>query len=389
MPMKSLKPVVAAVAFASLLVACQEKQQLKEMHDNTEQMNATTAKMSATTDQLLAKTGSVESTTTKVADVSEKMNGKMTDIVSNSQSTLSLMSELYDSGRQGAALDLRMKIWKEIVEQEDLGAKVVNSGEYFLAFEFELWSGLGQDQNPTRRDLLARDAVKEFFNHVKIVSGWSAKDSNAFAQPGSRVKSGEYFVTTETLNQKAVFNALSAALHQTNRKQEFSADRNSLEVLSMYSLIEKSLRAGAQIKLGEKKLEDFPLYVNEVLKSEKLAIRLMQARYSMLGLVLLGRVTDIGWDLGTGARLKIFGSPWTLDLSHFNQSEIRFFRAHLTEAQKAKTLLQDLKMPVVLDPSLKKIYANARVLDVDPTIAEASLSLDVKDFSQALKEYLK
>ena len=382
--MKTVK-VNLAMSLMLMLVACQEKKQLTEMHDSTAQMNTTTSNMDK-------KMGEMSATTTEVGKESHEMNGKMSNVVGTADKTLTLMGELYDSSRQGQSLDLRRKIWDAVVSEKALDAKIVGAGEYFLAFEFEVWSSMAQDTQENRRDQLAKDAVTELFNNLKLVSHWDENEINPFANPESRIKSGEYLSSGETLNEKAVFNALSAALHKINRKQEFAAGKAGIEVLSMFSVIEKSLKAGVLIKAGQKRLEDFPVYVDEVLRNESLAIRLLQARYNMMGLILMARVSKISESFTDGFSKKILGKKWVVDLAKLNQSQVRFYTAHLTEALKTRQLLTDIGVKAELNKDIRKILSNLALLNVSSADSAGEISDLARDrisFADGLQKYLK
>lgn len=352
------------------LAACGEKKQLTEMHDNTAQMNQTTGSMAQTTIKMDSSISQMKTTTDKVADVSGQMNEKMSKVVITAEQTAALMGEVYDTGRQGAALDVRKKLFDSIMTDSSLDKKVVHAAEYFLAFEFQLWSSLSQDNEADARDRLRRDALTELFNHLLTVSHFAEDDLDPFASPD--LQFSERF---QKKNQMAVFNAIAAAAHITNRKSERNGKIENRENDSIYELIKTGLLAGAQIRKGEKRIEDFPSYVDEVLKNEGLALRLLKARYNVLGVILLARLTPIADSLWQGARLKYLGKAWSLNLSDLNISQVRLYKAHLTEAAKAKSLLAELGIKIQIDPSLKKIYEKMTVQTFAPAAANEDLNL--------------
>jgi hypothetical protein len=258
-----------------------------------------------------------------------------------------------------------------------------------VAFEFEVWSGQGQDQFPGRRDELSKDAVQEFLHFLSTVAHWDIEDLNPFAQPASGLLSGELFSSTETLNQKASFNAAAAALHKTNRKQEFTSQNEGVEVLSMFKLLETGMLAGLEIQAGKKTIQDFPPYVDEVLREEGLVIKLMQARYNMLGLVLLGRMTKIQDSLMTGVGLKILHNDWKFDLSNINHSQLKFFKLHLEFAAETRRLLEKLHQPVSLDKDVKQIFKNLTMKAAVQAKSGSDLDKDRTTFSELIKAYIE
>jgi hypothetical protein len=139
----------------------------------------------------------------------------------------------------------------------------------------------------------------------------------------------------------------------------------------MFTLIEKALLAGQEIHTGNKRTNDFPAYVDEVLRNEPLAIRLLQARYNIIGLVLLGRVTQISDSLWQGFKLKIWGSKWDLDLDSMNFSQVKYYNDHFVEAKKTKDLLAKLGIKVQMDKDIKKIFSNMNIKDEKQALAAA------------------
>ncbi len=356
--------LIAAIA-ASALSACQEKKQLSEMHDNTQQMNQTTTGMAANMEKTVATMDSMKKTTEKVSVTAETTVEQMGKVIENADKTVNLIGESYDAGRQGGALDLRNKIYEVLRSTATpLDKKIVEAAKYMVAFEFQLWSGQGQDiEGKTKTEALEKlehDAVIELFNNLKTVSHWDADAIDPFAQPDLKAKSN-----FEEKNQKAIFNALAAALHKTNRKQDRqeSLTVNKDDKTSMFTLIERALLAGQEIRTGNKRTTDFPAYVDEVLRNEQMAIRLLQARYNIIGIVLLARVTQISDSLWEGFKLKIWGSKWDLDLDNMNISQVKYYNDHFAEAKKTKDLLTRLGIKVEIDKNIKKIFSHMNIKD--------------------------
>ncbi|HEY8280501.1 MAG TPA: hypothetical protein VIH99_12805, partial [Bdellovibrionota bacterium] len=92
--MKLFRTLLPSLLLSSLALAACSK--VNDMHDATMEMNATTGKMANTT---------------------EGMN--------------KAMCEVFDSGRQGAALDLRDKQWERLENSKKLEDKGTYSGLYF------------------------------------------------------------------------------------------------------------------------------------------------------------------------------------------------------------------------------------------------------------------
>jgi hypothetical protein len=340
---KNLLPI------ALTLLALSSCAKVKDMHDATMQMNATTAKLSDTS-----------------ADMAK------------------IMTEVMDTGRQGASLDLRNKLWATITNSKSLEEKATNAGLYFQAFEFELWNNEGMDKLGNQRQNLMYDAAKELFCHLLDITHWDNVDP--FAGKG-------LFAATSTQNEQMTFNAIADTLEEVNRKQLHINSVTNNKTSSMLDMIETSLRAGKSIREGNSQLSDYPAYVDMILANEKNAVKLIQARYHMLGLEVLTKLTPIGQNKMEGFKYKIWGSAWEIDFKKLNQSEIKAVTLRLKQANQARDLLADLGDKEELNPSLKSIYGHATLVNADPSLdkeglKQSSTSLALQqNFSDALDEY--
>jgi len=303
------------------LTACSK---INDMHDATVAMNATTAKMAANTEKLGITT--------------DGMNG--------------VMGEIFDSGRQGAALDLRTKQWDNLIQSPKLEDKGTYAGLYFLAFEFQLWANIGRDGKAGERERLQADAVKEFSRRLLGITHWAPEEIDAFAGKNP-LKFGD------VENEKASFNAVAASIEENNRKQEVTAADTNTEAVSMLNMIETGLRAGKEIREGKAKLADFPEYVDLVLQREELMTRLLKARYQVMGLAVLGQLTPITRNLTEGLKYKYLGEKWDIDFNQLSESLVNLAAFRIQQANEARDTLKELGIDVTLDPAIRKIYSHA------------------------------
>lgn len=331
------------------LAALSSCSKVQEMHNATMEMN---------------------STTSDLADVSSQMN--------------KMMAEVYDSGRQGASLDLRNKLFEIAVNAPKIEEKATNAGLYFLAFEFQLWSNLGQDNREGERERLMKDAVEEFFCHLLSITHWTEVDPFAGKNP---------LAFGEAENERAIFNAFALTLEKNNRKQDITTTDNGLDAISMRNLIESALIADQKIKSGEARITDFPAYVDIVRQHEEIAIRLLKARYQILGLAVLTQLTPISRNKWEGFKYKIWGKSWQIDLNKVNSSALRLAAFRLKEANRARAFLASLGEKVELDPAIAGIYANAVVTNAPALGAEGVVAGEADtvkaEFKGELADYLK
>lgn len=323
-----------------LLAACSK---VNDMHDATMQMNKTTSELSAT-------------------------SGEMKKV----------MSEIYDSGRQGAALDLRNKIFEQLLASPKLEDKGSYATYFFLAFEFQLWSNVGMDGNRGQRERLMEDAAEEFNRRLLGITHWVELDPFA----GKNI-----LAFGDAENERASFNALAGALEKNNRKQDFAVEETGSQELSMLSMIETALPLCKRSREGSVRMADYPAYIDVLCQREELHTRLLRARYQLMGLAVLGQLTPMTRNLREGFKYKILGTKWDLDLSKLNESQLKLATYRLREAQKAHDFLsRELGVEESLDPSIAKIFSHATVV-VGAQDRVGSLAEAQSDFLGALEAY--
>ena len=295
------------------LSACDMKSNLDDMHTSTVQMEKTTDEVEKHSDSIDNQTG-----------------------------------ELYDALRQGDSLQSRRSAMANLISNRDPLRKLSEAAKYFMAFEYNLWSGYGKDITEQKRLALASLAAQEFF-----------KDIQQFI-PGGEMKADPFagqLVASEDTNMVNSFNALAATLEYKNPKQVAKlAERSDLKAISMLSMIEESLLAKADIESGRKRIQDYPGYVKEVLFSEREAVYLLQARYNYLPSLVIGKATKAQYSKLTGARMLL--TAWTLDLATLNTVQIAELTSFLQAAQSVKAVLVKIGEPAVLDGMLLKMFKN-------------------------------
>ncbi|RYZ82168.1 MAG: hypothetical protein EOP06_22140 [Proteobacteria bacterium] len=310
---------IASILLAAIAVVasgCDMKTNLDEMHDKTVQMEQTTSKVEKHSESLDQQTG-----------------------------------ELYDALRQGDALQSRRTALANLLAAKDPLRKLSEASKYFMAFEYQLWSGIGADVSEQKRNTLAMLAAREFFKDVESFIPGGKKNAKPLA--------GQ-IIATEKSNAINSLNALAATIDSLNPKQESTLLRlTTIKPLSMYSMIEESLRARAAIESEQKAASEFPAYVSEVLFSEDVAVYLLQARYNYLPALVLGKLTDASHSQWTGARIAL--APWTLDTTTLNLVELTEMNRLLKLSNATKSLLQELGFAAPLDPLLTRVYQNMKI----------------------------
>lgn len=319
------KTIISSSALMLLLAACSEQKKLDEMHDATLKMEKTTSQMSDNTIKLKQKTDSLEQLTSDLKDMNE---------------------ELYDALRQGNALQLRREAYKEILAAPTMFKKISEAGKYFMSFEVQLWNELGQDKVLPKRDILKQQAAEEFFLEIEELA---PRDGSV--DPTAQGEVSNTNINSDK-NRSASFNAMAAAMHKVNRKQNLTLKSDpALKEVSMYSIMEEALllpRDQAQ-KEGA---------AREVLAHEAKAIQLLQARYNIFQMIFLDAVSDIGAKSFID-KAKMVLSGWEFNSDSLNATKTEYLNSQvLVHALNAKNLLLKLGHKPVLDENLGKILKN-------------------------------
>ena len=150
MKMKSIA-LAASVTALCILSACQQMDDLQEMHDATANMNKTTS-------ELNAKTGELIRLTTDVDDGADKKLIPMT-------------TAIIMQSRQGGTATVRHDSITRMEAADDIIAKIGQAAIYMDSFEFQVWDD--KSDSDGARDVFMTEAVDELFT---IVSKYSVAD---------------------------------------------------------------------------------------------------------------------------------------------------------------------------------------------------------------------
>ncbi|QDK36995.1 hypothetical protein [Bdellovibrio sp. NC01] len=333
------KTLIVSGLVVGLLSGCGELKKVDDMHDATGKMADTTDKMNNTTSQM-------NKTTTEMNGTTSEMKDKMTSLEKKTEELKQITDELYDTLRQGNALQLRREAMTEIVKAPTLFRKISESNKYMMSFEFQIWNNLGQDAEPEKRDLLAQQAALEFFLDIE---GFAPRDNsvNVLAEPDMKDLNSQD-------NRTASFNALAAAMHQVNRK-ETRAEKNikNLPNMTMYAIMEKALLASRE--------EQQSGASREVMAHEDKAIQILQTRYSLFPLIFIDSVSKVG-DKSLVGKAKMMMLGWEFDIDCLNATQLEYLQTEvLQQSLQSKQLLLKLGKKPVLDSTVAKFLAKMKV----------------------------
>lgn len=339
-----------------------------------------------------SKINDMHDATMQMGDDLGTMKETTSTVSTDTKSLGKVMCELYDSGRQGTALDQRNKQWQSILNAKTMEDKGVYATAYFEAFEFQLWSNLCDDKTTITRDRLMEDAVNEFFGHVLAVNHWNPDEVDPFAGDNPLA----YLNPFNKEDEKAAFNALAGKLESRNRLQNSVDQDPNSEELTMLSILEEGLLATQAIRAGVASPSDYPEYINIVGQREELSIRLLKARYQAMGLAVAGFLNPtLLRSPVDGAWVLLLGNNWEMDMSKLNDAQVKLVNYRLGEALRAKDFLERIGVSVTLHKDVKKLFDNAKVLNAPrgggengaEPLPENSLQMKQVQMLEQLAEY--
>lgn len=259
--------------------------------------------------------------------------------------------ELYDALRQGDTLTSRRNAVVNLLNSRQMARKISESGKYFMAFEFQLWSDSCQDESNLKLDYLKDSAAREFLREAQEF----VADGDLSPDPAAQADGDMY----STGNLKASFNALAATLHMLNPKQEYrSKKEEQFKSYTMLDLLQDGLAAKVDLQSGRISADELPLQLREVLLQEKYAVALLQARYNIAVAIVLDGISNING--GFFSQTKMFLSPWSVDMNKANIAQLIEFQSYVKGAIEVRDFLRMHGYQPQLNSKFKQVLRNMR-----------------------------
>lgn len=395
--------------FVLFIGACDVRNELKEMHQNTKKMEAHTAKMVDITEKMEQTTSkvnqSVEATNKEMVDTkgnitkmvdkmdhlsatTDELKTKITEVKEVADEKMSGLQagfdQTYDGLRQGDSSVARRDAMRELINVKSHEKKLAEAGLYFAAFEFQLFNGIGLDKADSRREKLVLGAVEQFFKDIYEVYNYES-EVNPFADPD----------LGDAANREASFNAMAAALHKDNPKQEealfqLKESRGDLEVVHFLKIIKEALSLKKDLAEGKLKLAEMSPIHKQVLANEDVAIKLLQARWSFLLVSALDK--NVHFKKGGGVyKYLVSGwklmTKWNLDFSKLNKVELSEQHLYLKKSFEIREFLHQLGV-TTKNYFLTKFFIDRMNPTKMETLDEESqvLAKEILDYLEKLKD---
>ena len=299
----------------------------------------------------------------------DEMKDATAQIRDTSKELKETSGDLYDDLRQGDAKASRETSLRDMLNARSLQEKIKHAAHYYMAFEYQLWTGAGKDDS-ARRELLQAEAAREFVRTLQSFAEAGQSTPRPFASR-SPFQGGSPSKAEDAENRQQCLNTLAAAMHLLNPKQEFRIKLNpSMKPVSMMTMVEDAMRARYEISLGQKAIEQYPKHVHELLAFSWVVDLALQARYNFLGFSAIYTASDLQreftevsfFDLKTWSfhtisfnvlRKLAFG--WSPLHESMNDSEIRVVTEYLTWGMETRKLMEETGLEPKLNPRVHQL----------------------------------
>lgn len=378
--MKLHNAIVGFLCLSGLaLTACQQTNQLKEMHDTTAEMNQTTKKMEEsvrqTNDHLEDTSVDIKATNQnleKMLTLTETLAQKMDTLPELSRKTDELSritSGLCQGSRQALAEQSRNPLLDGLTYTAVTPAdKIEHAAKYFKAFEYQAW-GICGTQDLTEREVLMGSGSHEFFFAVQRYMTDKALPeiiTDVKMTVDGKAQQGD-------TNKDANFNSLALTLHMTNHLQELMLAKNKKEVeeskgktraiapVTMLSMIVDSLALNGAVNAGQIEVADLKEHQKIVLENRTAAIRLLQARHNMMAAVFLSKFED-QITLGTKVQVALekikkgLGGKAEVSVDRFSVVQLEELMTFLRASLQTRAALAKIGIQPVVDGKLKLVF---------------------------------
>lgn len=288
----------------------------------------------------------------KVKDAENNMKS-MKDTTTEMSKTTEKMEEnttvMYQQVRSKEAEDTRNKKFEILNDKEaDFGTRIAAAAVYFKSFEFQLWTGSGEDTQHVR-EVLMLDAANEFTRRVCD----TYKKINV--KRLSPVKEGKGQADEHT------FYALAATMHMTHHFQDGLVEKKPrVKKTSFYDIVKSALRKD---DLGEPMADYEEVLVSGI--NKEIMTELIKARVDMLSALALKDLTDkrnmtIGQKL-KGLLFKVTaGNLGSIDLPETypgaNDATKNRVITYLDGALKARNFLGEIDVKKDLEKTIKSAF---------------------------------
>ena len=324
---------IAFLVLACSPISCSVQRDMKHMLNSTDHVDQTTKDMRQSTDEVKQATQDMKKSTDQMVQTTSDLSKKTDDMKKATD-------DLYNDLRQADALRARTDSLSLMEKEGNQIVKINHAAHYFMAFEFQLWKGRGQD-SPEKLDALRRDAINEF---MRVIQGYISQ-SRSLSPLGMDSNSKN-------------LNAMVAAMHSVNSNAIGTIKEDGNGVMG---LLKEGLKAKADLEAGKLALTDLPEYKKSVLEFEDDVTYLLQLRMNFLPAMVISQIgAPEGKQLNLLTQAKILLTPWTPYVGSRNIAQLDQCQSIMGAAQKVRAFLTTINVTPRYDDLLMHVLGNMR-----------------------------
>ncbi|WP_419171998.1 hypothetical protein [Halobacteriovorax sp.] len=304
-----------------------------------------------------------------------KMPEKMDKLGATTDDMSDTTSQLYSQLRSAQSSVERRDVFGLILNDKvEMGQKLTNAAKFFMAFEFNLYTGIRPYDNPAIRDMLFFDAVEEFYKNMASVYETDVKGEFNVKKAMEKGKMTPIHTGKWSLkknNYEQAFYAVAAAMHKVHHRQTYNANKNGFAEASIYTLMKDALvkdAHGATLS----KYEEYMVAGN----NKEISIALLKARIDIILALAIKDSMDKDeasfWPgllhVITGGKLGKLELPSTFETS--NEATMKEANKKIEEALKCYDFLLSIGVEHKIDEKVKNIFDNVELPELDNIQAE-------------------
>ncbi len=325
---------------------------MDEMNNTTKDMSDTTSEMNKKMADMNDKTASMDDRMIETNKNMEEMKGQMGKMSED-------MTHLGADARQAIALLTRLTAYDALNKAPEIEGKFAAMGQFYSAFEFQVWKGVDLDTEE-RREELFQSAMSEFFR--------------TFA--GSMATQKQNLSPSSKENEMNNLYAAAALLHYENPNQKLFLKDTQYEVVTFYSLFKELIVLQKQVKSGAKKLDELKAWEKEGLVWYDQAVYLMRLRANFLAAMVVSRLADLDAQRGgmsmddLWTKAKIMLTDWEPKLDKYADNPVALdeVRRYANASNSTRAFLNANGVSNEMDANLSKVIGHM-------TISEESVRL--------------
>jgi hypothetical protein len=316
-------------------------------------MQKSTSQMAGTTQNMASNTKSMATTTQSMAQTTDQMNQQMEQLKALTNGMELTTNALYEALRQGNSVTIREQALDTMNQSKTQEKKILYAGIYMMAFEFQVWSNTGDDDE-ARRESLFQDL---FIQLDKDLRNYMSSDKPSLDP-------------TSTNNNMMNLYAMAATLHMINPLQQQLVDNDpKIQLYSALTLIEDALQDNADLNNGKVQWTDLKPYQQEALSNLSDLQYILQLRANFIPALVISKFTSLEY-ANFLSKLGTLTFGFSADLTDIPLGSLYYYVSYMQEANANREFLQSVGSSADYNCRLTLLYKGMKL----PELSEVTVA---------------